>query len=134
MSASLRLHDSGHEHGSCGLGFVTRIDGRPTREIVEEGVEILRNLAHRGATGSDPETGDGAGVLLQIPDAFLRYECGRLGIELPAAGDMLFLTGDSELRRRCDLELERIAGEAGHPVLGWRDVPVALDRIGVLAR
>jgi glutamate synthase (NADPH/NADH) large chain len=101
---------------------------------VEEGIEILTNLAHRGATGSDPETGDGAGVLLQIPDAFLRYECGRLGIELPAAGDMLFLTSDSELRRRCDLELERIAGEAGHPVLGWRDVPVALDRIGVLAR
>src|SRR5205807_10436964 len=93
---------------------------------------------HRGATASDPETGDGAGILLQVPDAFLRRECGRLGIELPAAGDyavgMLFLTNDGERRRRCQLELERIAAEAGHAVLGWRDVPLAVDRIGDLAR
>ena len=80
MTASFRLHDSGHEHGSCGLGFVARVDGRPSHEVVEEGVEILRSLAHRGATGSDPETGDGAGILLQIPDQLLRQECSRLGL------------------------------------------------------
>jgi glutamate synthase (NADPH) large chain len=138
MTASIRLHDLGHEHGSCGLGFVARVDGRPSREIVEEGVEILRNLAHRGATGSDPETGDGAGILLQIPHEFLRQECRRLGVELPGAGDyaagMLFLTTDPDRRRQCELELERIAAEAGQPVLGWRDVPVATDQIGALAR
>jgi glutamate synthase (NADPH/NADH) large chain len=117
---------------------VARIDGRPSREIVEEGIEILRHLAHRGATGSDPETGDGAGILLQIPHEFLKQECSRAGVELPAAGDyavgMLFLTCDSDRRRLCELELERIAAEAGQPVLGWRDVPVALGQIGQLAR
>jgi glutamate synthase domain-containing protein 2/glutamate synthase domain-containing protein 1/glutamate synthase domain-containing protein 3 len=117
---------------------VARVDGRPSREIVEEGVEILRNLAHRGATGSDPETGDGAGILLQVPHEFLRQECRRLGVELPGAGGyaagMLFLTNDPDRRRQCELELERIAAEAGHPVLGWRDVPVAPDQIGALAR
>jgi glutamate synthase domain-containing protein 2/glutamate synthase domain-containing protein 1/glutamate synthase domain-containing protein 3 len=117
---------------------VARIDGRPSHEIVEEGVEILRSLAHRGATGSDPETGDGAGILLQIPHELLKHECSRLGFELPAAGDyatgMLFVTNDRDRRRQCERELERIAAEAGHPVLGWRDVPVDRDRIGELAR
>ena len=117
---------------------MARIDGRPSREIVEEGIEILRHLAHRGATGSDTETGDGAGILLQIPHEFLRQECSRAGVELPAAGDyavgMLFLTSDPDRRRLCELELERIAAEAGQPVLGWRDVPVALGQIGHLAR
>src|SRR5205823_1532136 len=126
MTASFRLHDSGHEHGSCGLGFVARIDGRPSREIVEEGVEILRSLAHRGATGSDPETGDGAGILIQVPHEFLSRECRRAGVDLPSAGGyavgMLFLTNDRDRRRRCEMELERIAAEVGHPVLGWRDV------------
>src|SRR2546421_8711267 len=110
MTASLRLHDSGHEHGSCGLGFVARIDGRPSREIVEEGVEILRSLAHRGATGSGPDTGDGAGILIQVPHEFLSRECRRGGVDLPAAGGyavgMLFLTNDPDRRRRCEMELE----------------------------
>ena len=87
-----------YEHDACGLGFVARIDGRPTRETVEEGLEVLRNLEHRGTTGSDPETGDGAGILTQIPDGFFRRECAELGIELPGAGGygvgMLFESGE----------------------------------------
>src|SRR3712207_305698 len=80
------LYDPLYEHDACGLGFVARVDGCRTRETVDEGLEILCNLAHRGTTGSDPETGDGAGMLLQVPDAFLRRECASLGIELPPAG------------------------------------------------
>jgi glutamate synthase (NADPH) large chain len=80
------LYDRSYQRDACGFGFVARVDGRRTRETVEEGLEVLCNLDHRGASGSDPETGDGAGILLQVPDAFLRRECGSLGIELPAAG------------------------------------------------
>src|ERR671915_1448011 len=75
-----------YEHDACGLGFVARLDGRKTRETVEEGLEVLHNLEHRGTTGSDPETGDGAGILTQIPDGFFRKECRELGIQLPEAG------------------------------------------------
>jgi hypothetical protein len=80
------LYDPVRVHDACGFGFVALVDGRRTRETVEEGLEVLRNLDHRGASGSDPETGDGAGILLQIPDAFLRRECDERGIELPSAG------------------------------------------------
>jgi glutamate synthase domain-containing protein 1 len=132
------LYDSRYEHGSCGLGFVARVDGRSSHEIVEQGLEVLANLAHRGATGSDPETGDGAGILLQVPDAFLRRECREVGIRLPLVGGygvgMVFFSPDSVEQRACELELERIAAEEGQPVLGWRDVPVDLSKIGVTAR
>src|SRR5215204_1285300 len=80
------LSDRTYDHDACGLGFVARGDGRRTRETVEEGLEVLRNLEHRGTSGSDPETGDGAGILTQIPDALFRREAGDLGIELPPAG------------------------------------------------
>ena len=80
------LYDPAYEHDACGLGFVARVDGRRTRQTVEEGLEILVNLEHRGASGSDPETGDGAGILTQIPDAFFRRECEPLGFELPREG------------------------------------------------
>ena len=86
MTRKTGLYDPLYEHDACGLGFVARIDGRPTRETVEEGLEVLLNLEHRGTTGSDPETGDGAGILTQIPDGFFRRECRELGIELPAPG------------------------------------------------
>ena len=80
------LYDPMYEHDACGLGFVARLDGRRTRETVEEGLEVLHNLEHRGTTGSDPETGDGAGILTQIPDGFFRKVCRELGSELPEAG------------------------------------------------
>jgi glutamate synthase (NADPH/NADH) large chain len=132
------LYDPAYEHAACGLGFVARVDGERTHEIVEQGLEILDNLAHRGATGADPDTGDGAGIMLQIPDAFFRRECRRLAIDLPPPGayavGTLFLSPDPDLRAICQRELERIAAEEGQPVLGWRDVPVAPDKIGAAAR
>ena len=116
---------------------MARVDGRATRETVEEGLEILCNLDHRGASGSDPETGDGAGILLQVPDAFLRRECASLGLELPPAGGygvgMLFEFGD-EGETGCEGTLERIVAEEGQRFLGWRDVPVEPDAAGDLAR
>ncbi|MBX6765158.1 MAG: glutamate synthase subunit alpha, partial [Rubrobacteraceae bacterium] len=129
------LHDPTYEHDACGLGFVARVDGRRTRETVEEGLEILRNLEHRGASGSDPETGDGAGILMQIPDAFFRRECEKLGVELPPPGrygvGVLFEDGDA---RGGEATLERIAAEEGQRLLGFRDVPVEPGTIGELAR
>jgi glutamate synthase domain-containing protein 2/glutamate synthase domain-containing protein 1/glutamate synthase domain-containing protein 3 len=132
------LYDPAAEHAACGLGFVARSDGKRSHEIVEHGLTLLRNLAHRGATGSDPDTGDGAGMLLQMPDAFLRRVCTQEGISLPTAGGyatgLLFLSPDPDVRRACELEMERIAAEEGQPVLGWRDVPVRPERIGRVAR
>ena len=131
------LYDPAYEHDACGLGFVARIDGRRTRETVEEGLEILVNLEHRGASGSDPETGDGAGIMIQLPDAFFRKECEGLGIELPSEGSygvgMLFEAGETE-GSVCERELERIAAEEGQRVLGFREVPVDPSKAGKNAR
>ncbi len=131
------LYDPIYEHDACGLGFVARVDGRRTRETVEEGLEVLCNLEHRGTSGSDPETGDGAGILTQIPDAFFRREAGKLGIELPPAGyygvGMLFEYG-AEGGRDCEDALRRIVAEEGQLLLGFRDVPVQPEMAGRLAR
>ena len=129
------LYDPVLDHDACGLGFVARVDGRRTRETVEEGLEILCNLEHRGASGSDPETGDGAGILLQVPDAFLRRECAEVGIDLPPEGSygvgMLFESGDESA---CERHLARICAEEGQKLLGFRDVPVVPEVAGRLAR
>jgi glutamate synthase (NADPH) large chain len=131
------LYDPTYEHDACGLGFVARVDGRRTRETVEEGLEVLHNLEHRGTSGSDPETGDGAGILVQIPDAFFRRECRSSGIELPPAGfygvGMLFEFGMEE-GLDCEDRLERIVAEEGQRFLGFRDVPVVPEAAGRLAR
>jgi glutamate synthase (ferredoxin) len=131
------LYDPTYEHDACGLGFVARLDGRRTRETVEEGLEVLHNLEHRGTTGRDPETGDGAGILTQVPDGFFRRECEALGIELPAAGSygvgMLFKTDDSE-GIDCGGLLAEICAEEGHDLLGFRDVPVVPEAVGEVAR
>ena len=137
MTRMTGLYDPLYEHDSCGLGFVARVDGRRTRETVEEGLEVPRNLEHRGTSGSDPETGDGAGILTQIPDAFFRRECKGLGIELAAAGSYgvgtLFEYGLEE-GRDCEGSLERIVAEEGQRFLGFRDVPTAPEHAGRLAR
>src|SRR5215213_8739456 len=126
-----------YEHDACGLGFVARLNGRATRETVEEGLEVLHNLEHRGTTGSDPGTGDGAGVLTQIPDGFFRKECKALGIELPGAGrygvGMLFETGEAE-GLDCEARLAGLCAEEGHELLGFRDVPVVPGAVGTVAR
>jgi glutamate synthase domain-containing protein 1 len=99
------LYDPRFEHDACGTGFVANIKGEASHDIVKKGVDILLNLVHRGATGCDPMTGDGAGILLQVSHAFFKRECDNLGIDLPEAGKYgvgnVFLARDNTERRRC---------------------------------
>jgi glutamate synthase domain-containing protein 2/glutamate synthase domain-containing protein 1/glutamate synthase domain-containing protein 3 len=126
------------EHDACGVGVVANIKGVKSHAIVDQGLEVLLNLAHRGACGSDPKTGDGAGLLLQTPDAFLRREALNLGITLPPRGQygvaMLFLPQDAGERARCEAIFRQTVEEEGQRFLGWRDVPVDASDIGVMAR
>src|SRR5262245_32238193 len=121
------LYDPRHEHDACGVGFVVDIQGRPSHAIVEQALSVLKNLLHRGACGCEPNTGDGAGILLQMPDGFLRRECGRLGIALPALKHygcgLVFLPRDPEQADRVRALLHSIVDEEGQRLLGWRDVP-----------
>ncbi|HET7105080.1 MAG TPA: glutamate synthase central domain-containing protein, partial [Terracidiphilus sp.] len=132
------LYHPSHEHDACGMGLVASIRGEKSHEIIRKGIEVLINLTHRGAAGCDPETGDGAGILIQIPHAFFERECGELGIHLPAAGAygvaMVFFPVDKHSRLQCEGVFERIAQEEGLKVLGWRDTPVNGDAIGREAR
>ncbi len=126
------------EHDACGVGVVANVKGIASHDIVEKGIEVLANLAHRGAAGSDPLTGDGAGVLLQIPDALVRRETARLGFDLPAPGDYavgsVFLPRDPAERALCEVALQEAIEAEGQRVLGWRDVPVDATSIGRVAR
>jgi len=130
------LYDPAHEHDACGLGFIAHIKGRKSHAIIDQGLKILVNLTHRGATGADPLQGDGAGILLQLPDAFFRRACGKLGITLPAIGQygvgMVFLPREPASRMACEQEIERAVLAEGQVVLGWRDVPT--NNAGLSAR
>ncbi len=121
------LYDPAHERDACGVGFVAHIKNAKSHAIVEQGLQILMNLEHRGATGYDPLLGDGAGILIQVPDAFLREEMAGRGVTLPAAGEygvgMIFLPRNSESRRACEAAIERTVRYEGQKLLGWRDVP-----------
>ncbi|MGH9685579.1 MAG: glutamate synthase large subunit [Candidatus Acidiferrales bacterium] len=132
------LYHPRHEHDACGVGFVANIEGKKSHEIVMKGVQILINLTHRGACGCDPQTGDGAGILIQIPHAFFDRECASLGFSLPAAGEygvgMVFLPVDRQERLLCEGIIEKAAKEQGLSVLGWRDTPINGNTIGRLAR
>ena len=132
------LYDPEHEHDACGIGFVADIKGRRSHDIVQKGLEVLVNLTHRGACGCDPNTGDGAGLLLQMPHAFLQRECGALGIELPDEGrygvGQLFFSSDENDQSAVKGMVERVVAEEGEIVLGWRSVPTRSDAIGWLAR
>jgi len=132
------LYDPQFEHDACGVGFVAHIKGEKSHAIVEKALGVLVNLAHRGACGCDPETGDGAGILLQIPDAFFRAELEAQGVTLPPAGrygvGMLFLPRDAAERRLCEETVERLAAAEGQAILAWRDVPVDNTKIGEVAR
>ncbi len=122
--AAQGLYDPAYEHDACGVAFVATLTGVPDHSIVAKGLEALRNLDHRGATGADPKTGDGAGILLQIPDAFLRAE---VGFELPRQGAYAvgnaFLPPDPELADKAKAGIEQLAAEEHLNVLGWRVVP-----------
>ena len=132
------LYDPRFERDSCGVGFVVNVDGTRSHLIVRQGLEVLSNLAHRGACGCDPETGDGAGALIQIPHEFLQRDCRALGLQLPSAGDygvgMVFLPREDEARARLERVLEEVIEAEGQDLLGWRDVPVDSQAIGSLAR
>ncbi len=119
------------EHDACGVGFVAHIKGQKAHAIVEQGLKILENLDHRGAVGADKLMGDGAGILIQIPDEFYRAEMAKQGIELPPPGEygvgMIFLPKEHASRLACIQELERAVKAEGQVLLGWRDVPVDQD-------
>jgi glutamate synthase (NADPH) large chain len=129
------LYDPRFEHDACGVGFVADLAGLPSHDTVAKALTVLRNLEHRGAQGSDPDTGDGAGILTQIPDAFFRAVCG---FELPAPGGyaagMVFLPPDDQGSAGAAMVVERLAAEEGLTTLGWRDVPHEPEHCGRGAR
>ena len=122
------LYNPSNEHDACGVGFVAHIKGKKTHEIIVQGLKILENLDHRGAVGADPLMGDGAGILIQIPDELYRSEMKKQRINLPPVGEygvgMIFLPKESASRLACEQELERTVRQEGQIVLGWRDVPI----------
>ncbi|HRP98820.1 MAG TPA: glutamate synthase subunit alpha, partial [Rhodocyclaceae bacterium] len=122
------LYDPVNEHDACGVGFVAHIKGRKSHEIILQGLEILKNLDHRGAVGADPLQGDGAGILIQIPHELYRDEMAKQGVTLPAPGEygvgMVFMPKENASRLACIEEIERGVRAEGQSVLGWRDVPV----------
>ncbi|WP_420105276.1 glutamate synthase-related protein [Herbaspirillum huttiense] len=125
------LYDPANEHDACGVGFIAHIKGKKTHSIVDQGLLILKNLDHRGAVGADPLMGDGAGILIQIPDQYYREEMAKQGVDLPPPGEygvgMVFLPKENASRIACEQEIERAVLAEGQIVLGWRDVPVDRD-------
>ncbi len=128
------LYDPRFEHDACGVGMVARLDNKPTHEVVRRAIEALENLEHRGASGADPKTGDGAGILMQMPDELMR---AAVDFELPAAGRygvlMCFLPNDEQRRAAIEGQLERTVAAEGQQLLGWRDVPVDPEHTGAVA-
>jgi glutamate synthase (NADPH) large chain len=126
------LYNPANEHDACGVGFVADIKGRKSHKLVEQGLEILDRLTHRGAVGADPKAGDGAGILLQLPDQFFREESGlSLPVEGAYAVGMLFLPQNDDSRRECVSALEELIAAEGQDLIGWRDVPVDNSGLGV---
>src|ERR1700752_2220863 len=125
------LYHPSNEKDACGVGFIAHIKGQKSHSIIEQGLMILKNLDHRGAVGADKLMGDGAGILIQIPDQFYRDEMARQGVELPPPGEygvgMVFLPKENASRIACEQEIERAIREEGQQLLGWRDVPVDLS-------
>ena len=132
------LYDPRHEHDSCGVAFVADIQGRKSRSIVDRALTVLKNLMHRGACGCEENTGDGAGIVVQTPDVFLRRVAGDAGIALPEAGaygtGLVFLSRDPHQQARCQEIFERIVADEGQKLLWWRDVPTDDSPIGPSAR
>jgi len=131
------LYDPSFDRDACGVGFVADIKGTRSRSIIDDGLEILRRLSHRAACGADPETGDGAGIMIQLPDRFFRAEVARLGYELSPgrrfAVGQVFLPPDPYQRVACEQILEAVIEEEGQRILGWRDVPVDPAHVGTVA-
>jgi glutamate synthase (NADPH/NADH) large chain len=132
------LYDPAYEHDSCGVGFVVDIKGRRSHAIVRKALQVLINLLHRGACGCEPNTGDGAGILVQMPDRFLRRECARLGLTLPVVGEygagLVFLPREPVQADKVRALLHSIVEEEDQRLLGWRDVPTDDRMLGASAR
>lgn len=131
MQQESGLYDSRFEHDACGVGMIANIKGKRSHSIVLKGLEILKNLTHRGAVGADPLQGDGAGILLQIPDELYRDEMLQQGITLPPRGEygvgMIFLPQEAASRHACEEEIERAILSEGQTILGWRNVSIDKD-------
>ncbi len=132
------LYDPWFEHEACGVGFVVDIKGRKSHQILRQGLEVLKNLDHRGASGSEPNTGDGAGVLFQMPHAFLKEACKKARVALPGPGEyssgLVFLPRNLSKRRRLEERFEQIIQSEGQTVLGWRTVPTNNTSLGETAK
>ncbi len=130
------LYDPQYEKDSCGIGFVAHIKGEKSHGIIQQGLTVLTNLAHRGAVGCDPCTGDGAGILVQIPHLFFQAACDEIGVSLPEGGaygvGMVFLPPAD--RKFCEQLFEAIIAEEGQRLLGWRDVPINEGQLGYIAK
>ncbi len=131
------LYDPMFEHDACGIGFIANLKSQATHQIVKNGLQILCQLEHRGGQGSDPDTGDGAGIMTQLPHEFFAKACAELGISLPPAGrygvGMLFLPMDEALRSQYEKQLEAIIAAEGQQLLGWRTVPTDPSKLGKTA-
>ena len=140
MPQAQGLYDPRMEHDACGVGFIVQLKGKRSHQIVQDGLTALANLEHRGASGSEANTGDGAGILIQIPDAFFRHETAALGIHLPEAGQygvgQIFLPQDEEAARQIRTIFMTIVQEERQRLLGWRLVPTdpAAADVGPSAR
>ena len=135
--AAQGLYDSRFERDACGMGFVVDVQGRPSHLIIQQALTVLARLTHRGAKGSEANSGDGAGIMLQLPHQFLQQQVNKLGFSLPGPGSygvgMLFLPHDTTLRQRCEQALARIIAEEGQTLLGWRTVPTCNKTLGETA-
>jgi len=132
------LYDPRFEHDSCGVGFVCDIKGRSSHTIIKQGLEVLSRLSHRGATGADPKTGDGAGILIQIPHEFFTQVCAKEKINLPMAGEygtgLVFLPVREAEYAFCKDVFFEVIKNSGQTLLGWRKVPVDSSDIGETAK
>jgi glutamate synthase domain-containing protein 2/glutamate synthase domain-containing protein 1/glutamate synthase domain-containing protein 3 len=138
MPAPQGLYDPQFEHDACGVGFVVNLKGRRSHEIIQQALQILINLRHRGACGCEDNTGDGAGILMQMPHEFLAETCAEVGMKLPAPGEYgtgnVFLPSDPVLRQRCKDRFDEIVREEGQTVIGWRRVPTNNGMLGATAK
>jgi len=132
------LYDPLYEKDACGIGFVVNVKGKRSNKIVGQALTILKNLTHRGGSGSEPNTGDGAGILIQIPHTFLKNELLLSGIDLPEYGyygvGMVFLPPDANERDKCEKKMEEIIKSEGQTLLGWRTVPIDDSSLGSTAK
>ncbi len=139
LPAAQGLYDPRFEHDACGVGCVVNLKGEKSHDVIHKALEILVNLSHRGACGCDEKTGDGAGIMMQLPEKFFRKKCGEIGIKLPGgayefAAGLVFLPRDAAQRAKCKQTFEEAIKAEGQQFLGWRDVPVNNEVLGDLAR